>query len=109
MIDELIPNILASLNLPIKFQTYGGVATTYITFFTYLKQGESFSEDTEELSGNYIQVDIWSKERNVTLYEQVKTLIIEAQFKRTDEVELYESDTKIYHKGIRFFYSEEII
>jgi hypothetical protein len=37
----------------------------------------------------------------------VKQLMKEAGFRRTTETDLYEPDTKIYHKVLRFSYVEE--
>lgn len=107
-INKLIIDTLKTLNIPVSFQTYTGVAPVYITFFEYLGQGESFSEDEEESTGHYIQVDIWSKGDYSSVVPLVKSLLKSAGFKRTNETELYEIDTKINHKGVRFFYLEQI-
>lgn len=105
-INNLIIDTLEPLNIPVNFQTYEGTEETYITFFTYLEQGESFADDEEKTTGHYIQVDVWSKGNYNKLVKQVKELLKQVGFKRKYEIELYESDTKIYHKCIRFFYTE---
>ncbi|TCT14576.1 hypothetical protein EDC18_10557 [Natranaerovirga pectinivora] len=107
MINELIINTLKPLNVPIGFQKYTGKKTTYITFNEYNQRGEGFEEDEEIFTGHYIQVDIWSKEDYEELVNKTKALLRDAGFKRLDEVDLYEKDTGLYHKGMRFFYLEE--
>lgn len=106
MINSIVINALSSLNTPVSFQKYSGSATTYITFFEYLGQGESFADNEEKSTGHYIQVDIWSLSDYSTLVNSVLTAMKTAGFKRISEADLYENDTKIYHKPIRFFYLE---
>lgn len=108
-LNKLIIDTLKPLNIPVSFQIYAGTATTYITFIEYLQQGEFFSEDDEELTGHYVQVDVWSKSDYTSIVKQVKELLENVGFKRTNEVDLYESDTKFFHKGIRFFYLEGVV
>lgn len=33
--------------------------------------------------------------------------MLKAGFKRLNEIDFYEEDTKIYHKGLKFYYLEE--
>jgi hypothetical protein len=33
--------------------------------------------------------------------------LLKVGFKRLNEIDLYEEDTKIYHKGLKFYYLEE--
>jgi len=105
-INGIIINALKTLGIPVSFQAYKGTATTYATFFIYLAQGEAWSEDTEDITGHYIQLDIWSKGDYTAVVSLAKTLMLAAGFKRTNETDLYEPDTQTYHKGMRFFYAE---
>ena len=107
-INSTIITALQTLGVPVSFQSYKGTSTTYVTFFEYLQQGESFSEDQEEITGHYLQVDVWSKGNYESIVDQAKVLLKVAGFKRTNEIDLYETDTQTYHKGMRFFYAEEI-
>ncbi|AHM57239.1 hypothetical protein EAL2_c19580 [Peptoclostridium acidaminophilum DSM 3953] len=106
LINKLVIDILKPLGVPVGFQKYTGTAQTYITFHEYLQSGEEFEEDTEAFTGHYVQVDVWSKTDYTALVKNIKALLIIAGFKRLDEVDLYESDTGLYHKGIRLFYLE---
>ena len=107
MINKLIMDTLKPLNVPISFQKSSSKTFPYITFFEYLDQGEVYSDDIENCAGHYIQVDIWSKDDYSTLKEQVVDLLEQQGFKRQSGQDLYETDTQIYHRVIRFFYLEE--
>lgn len=108
MVNSLIINTLQSLDIPVRFQKYTGTASTYITFFTYLNQGEDYSEDDEENTGYYIQLDIWYKTDIGDLPKQIVNLLKEQGFRKLDIRELpYETDTGIYHTVVSLFYLEE--
>ncbi|AJA49530.1 hypothetical protein CPAST_c34690 [Clostridium pasteurianum DSM 525 = ATCC 6013] len=110
MINNFIINSLSSLNIPITFQKYSGTASKYITFFTYLNQGEDFSEDEEESTGHYIQLDIWYKTDIGDLAQQIVNLLKIQGFKKLDIRDMpYEADTGIYHTVVSLFYLEENI
>ena len=98
---------LKSLKIPVSFQRYTGRKDTYITFHEYFAGGEEYEDDNEVLTAHYVQVDIWSKTDYTNIVKEVKEKLIEVGFKRLSEVDLYEKDTRIYHKGIRFYYLEE--
>ncbi|MCH4198532.1 MAG: hypothetical protein LKF87_08195 [Clostridium tyrobutyricum] len=59
------------------------------------------------LTAHYVQVDVWSKTDYINIVKEVKEKLISVGFKRLNEADLYEKDTKIYHKGMRFYYLEE--
>ena len=107
MINSLILEALKPLKIPVSFQKYKGKENTYITFFNYLKQGEEYADNEEKATGYYIQVDVWSKNDYTELVEKVKNAMKAAGFRRTSAVDLFEEDTKIYHKVIRFSYLSE--
>jgi hypothetical protein len=105
-INKLIKDTLEPLNVPCEFETYEGEDDPYITFFCYNEQGEKFADDVEIETGFYIQVDIWSKGNIEQLKVNVIKLLKAAGFKRKTAQDLYESDTQLYHKCIRFFYAQ---
>ncbi|WP_432408638.1 hypothetical protein [Wukongibacter sp. M2B1] len=108
MINKLIKDTLKPLGIPVDFHKRKEKATTYITFFEYLQQGESFSDDDEETTGHYIQVDVWSKVNYNSIVTQVKELLGNVGFRRKSEYDLYEEETSVYHKVLRFFYVENL-
>lgn len=104
MINKLIMDTLKPLNLPVANLRYAGAASTYITFFCYNEQGEAWAENKEIVTGFYMQVDVWSKGDFMAIVDQVKALLEEAGLSRTYATEMFEDDTKIYHKVLRFVY-----
>lgn len=73
-----------------------------ITFFVYNEQGELYADNQELLTGYYIQIDVWSKDNYTNIVYEVMKTMMQAGYRRTSSADLYESDTKIYHKAIRF-------
>lgn len=108
MINKLIIDLLKPLNVPVSFQRYTGKADTYITFHEYFTSGEEYEDDEEALTAHYIQVDVWSKVDYSEVVKKTKELLLKAGLKRLNEIDLYEEDTKIYHKGLKFYYLEEM-
>lgn len=107
MINKLIIDALKPLNIPVSFQKYTGKADTYITFHEYFTSGEEYEDDEVALTAYYIQVDVWSKADYTDVVKRIKELLRRAGFKRLNEADLYEEDTKIYHKGLKLYYLEE--
>ncbi len=107
MISKILLDALTPLKIPVSFQRYSGKAKTYITFHEYLVSGEEYEDDEESLTAHYIQVDVWSKDDYTAIVKNVKELLFNVGFKRLNEIDLYEEETKIYHKGLKFYYLEE--
>lgn len=107
MINKLIIEALKPLKIPVSFQKYSGKESTYITFFNYLEQGEQYADNEEKATGYYIQLDVWSKNDYIELIEKVKDRMRAAGFIRTFAADIFEDDTKIYHKAMRFFIQME--
>lgn len=95
------------LDVPVSFQKYRGTAKKYITYFCYNQQGVDWAENKETATGFYIQIDIWFDTSDYeTLAEQIKTSLEAVGFQGYTAQDLYEHDTKIYHKAIRMNYNE---
>ena len=105
--NKKILEALTPLGVPVKFQKHSGAASQYITFDEYFQTGEAYEDDKESLIGGYLQIDIWSKIDYEVLVIQVKLQMKNAGFTRIDEADLYEPDTGIYHKALRYYYLEE--
>lgn len=74
---------------------------------SYYEMDNSISSkaDDEEYSSNIaIQVDIWAKSSNKcsSLAIEVNSKMEELDFERTLATDLFEQETKIYHKTMRF-------
>jgi len=101
-----LSDILQPTGISVTKLRYSGNDTTYITYFNYNEQGEAFAEDIEIATSYYIQVDIWTKDDFTDLYNQALSLMTQAGYYRTYAYELYESDTQLKHKIVRFQYVE---
>lgn len=106
--NKLIIETLKPLNIPVKFQIYSGSSTPYITFFTTNEVGELYADDKEIATSRYIQLDIFSKESYTELVNKTNKLMKKNGFiRRPAGPEIYEHDTKLYHKILRFFFCIE--
>lgn len=101
-----LSTILAPTGVKVSKLHYNGTDTTYITYFFYNENGEAFAENKEIDTSYFVQVDIWTKGDFTDLAKQVLQLMKEAGYYRIYSTELYENDTKLYHKVIRFQYTE---
>lgn len=107
--NKLIIETLSHLGVPVSFQSYAGDETTYITFSNYLENVESYADNKETTIGYYIQVNVWSKGNYSTLVNNVLEALKQAEFRRTYVTEIYEEDTKIFHKVLRVFKFKEVL
>ena len=101
-INEKVMAALAGVGVPVRFQHYGGEAETYITFFTYLDRPAGYADDREQGTGNYVQVDVWSKGDYTELVQSVYEKMLAAGFVKQSFYDHYEEELRIYHKAMRF-------
>lgn len=80
----------------------------HITFYYMSDEEIDYSEDTNEGEEYYIQVDIWSKEDCFNLKKKVKKLLKKAGFTYFAGDDQYETDTGIYHKATRFYFTMNV-
>lgn len=75
----------------------------YVEYRIVNEEGEEWAENKEIATSYFIQVDIFSKDENYfELEKRIKEHMEDAGFNRTMAVDLYENDTKLYHRAIRF-------
>lgn len=114
MMNKLILDTLkANSNLTklvsdrIYFLKTSSIRYPCLIFSIYNERGELYSDDIEEWTGYYIQIDVYSKSNYSNIVEEVKKSLIGTGFKRKNEYDLWQNDLKLYHKGLRFFYLQE--
>ena len=110
-LSSLILLTLANVGAPVAYYHYTGDESTYVRFFP-MPQTHFSADDDETYTTHYIQVDIFSPGYYLNLVKETKKLLKQAGFRKNFEDELYEKDTKLYHKVLRFYYitkSEEEI
>ncbi len=101
MQNEIL-EILEPLEVEVGFIYVEGNPKKYITFDIYSISPCDFSEDDNESKLYKIQVDIFSIDDLTDLDNEVQSLMKENGFKLVDEAIMYEKETKLYHKGIRY-------
>lgn len=106
-LNSLIINTLRPLGVPVAFLRYTGKKTTYITFFEFNQRSALSGDDAEKATAYSIQVDIWSQGNYLNLVKQVKEAMTQAGFRRTFEMDMYESDANYYHKVVRFSFAKK--
>lgn len=107
-LNNLILNTLQPLNVPVAFLNYTGTDRPYIRFLELDQRSALDCDDEEKETGHAIQVDVFHTENYNNLVDQVKQKLKEVGFTRSSEQDFYETDTKLYHKVIRFSYYEEV-
>lgn len=106
-INNEIITALNGIKVPVSFQTSKSEKYPYITFFTYLDRPTLHSDDKEIITGHFIQIDIWSKTDYTNLAKEVHQSMLAANFIKQRYFDLYEKDTKVYHKVMRFLKEDE--
>ncbi len=107
--EELIYNALSPLEYPVRYGWYDeGLNQTHVTYFIVLETLDDYEDDDEATVNYTVQVDSWSKEDDREIIKQIKKLMKANGFTMIDKNDFFETDTKIYHKAIRFNYYEEV-
>ena len=113
-IIEKIDKILSDVLEPLGIQSFYGwydkdINETHVTFTLISDNEDNYSDDEAESVNYLIQIDIWSKENmedlKKTIKDAMKTL---DNCTYSNGADLYEDDTQIYHKALRFNVLEAI-
>lgn len=115
--NELIESILADftvdgVKIPVSFMFYEGHGEPYIV---YMQQDadNSFSGD-DDLLGYvmYYDFDVYSRGNYLAIIEELKRVLKEHGFiwqPSKSSVDMFETDTKYYHKTMNFAFMKEEI
>ncbi|OJF17781.1 MAG: hypothetical protein A6D91_09920 [Bacillaceae bacterium G1] len=79
-----------------------GTPEPYVTFFELVNVDELYADDQAHGSEIHFQVDVWSKGNTGPIAVEVNKTMETLGFYRTGAVDLYEDDTKTYHKALRY-------
>lgn len=74
----------------------------YVEYEFYDENGADYSENQETATNYYIQIDIFSNGDYTELETKIKEKMISEGFTRGMAADMYEKDTKLYHKAMRF-------
>ena len=108
-IDEKLGTVLDG-NIDYFYGWYDeNINKPHVTFTIIEDTEEDFSDNTAECISTEFQIDIWISEDNMQDYDiEQLTKEIKKAIKMLDRctykygANLYEKDTKIYHKSLRF-------
>lgn len=81
----------------------------YVEYAIYDEEGALYAEGEEIATDYYAQVDIYSKGDYSAVEEAIKTKMKDAGFARSGGADLYEDDTKFYHKAMRFNFTTNTV
>lgn len=80
----------------------------YVTYFEVTNTEAESADDEEYADEVEIQVDIWTKGSTITIAKEVQRIMRKLGFRHQALADDYDPDTKIIHKPIRFFITQEI-
>ena len=106
-----IESTLSSLGVPVSFMFYEGNATTYVTYMQLDKDNALAYEDEVRGCVQYYDFDVYSKGNYLTVVSNLINLMVEAGWTyqpSRDSPDMYERDTKYYHKTICFAKESEV-
>jgi hypothetical protein len=73
-----------------------------LTYYEYSNRAEDYADDEELSSEIRIVIDVWSKTSTTDIAIKIVEIMESIGFRREDARDLYEDDTKVYHKYLRF-------
>jgi hypothetical protein len=117
--NELIETILANfrvdgVNIPVAYMFYEGHGEPYITYMQENADGSVSGDD--ELIGyvDYYDFDVYATGKNGGLYtkiiDELKAILKANDFvwqPSRSSMDMYETDTKYYHKTLNFAFMKE--
>ena len=106
LIEEIFSNFtVGGKIIPISFLNYTGNSDVYLTYYTWYDKPENFYDDENHAEIAFGTIDIYSKGNYKPIEKALKALLESAGFmwevERTSE-DMYEDDTKYYHKTLCF-------
>ncbi len=77
----------------------------YIEYEFYDESGNTWEEGEEISTDYYLQIDIFSKGSYTSLENIIKEKMKDAGFERSMAADLFEKDTQLFHKAMRFIFT----
>lgn len=107
--ESELKKILSKLKVPVAHFKYKGKETTYVVW-TLLDEEPIFSSDDEiQYSKVPVDIDIYSESNYLNLMSSVKEIMKENEWAWDgDSTEMYEEDTKLYHRTCTFVKERKI-
>ena len=96
-----------NVKIPISFLRYDGNSNTYITYMENYKEVELNADNELQYYVVYYDFDVYSKGNYLEVIKELKRILEENNFTwqpENDSSDMYEDDTKFYHKTVCFSY-----
>ncbi len=100
---------ILKLDVPVAHLKYKGKEKTYVVW-TLLDEEPSFSSDDEiQYSVIPVDIDIYSESNYLSLMSSIKKIMKDNEWIWDgDSIEMYEEDTKLYHRTCTFIKERKI-
>lgn len=107
--ESEIKKILSKLKVPVAHLKYKGKEKTYVVW-TILDEEPIFSSDDEiQYSEVPVDIDIYSESNYLSIMSSIKKIMKENEWIWDgDSIEMYEEDTKLYHRTCTFIKERKI-
>lgn len=94
---------ILKLDVPVAHLKYKGKEKTYVVWSIIDEQPISASEDEIDYSEVIVDIDIYSEGNHLKLMSSIKKIMKENEWIWDgDSSEMYEEDTKLYHRTCTF-------
>lgn len=110
--NEEIETLLSGLGVPVAFMFYDGNAESYITYMQLDKDNVLAGDDEVLGCVQYYDFDVYSKGNYFNVISNLINIMTAAGWTyqpSRDSPDLYERDTKFYHKTICLAKESEVI
>ena len=107
-----IETLLSDLGVPVAFMFYDGNADTYVTYMQLDKDNTLAGDDEVIGCVQYYDFDIYSKGNYLNVIENLIDIMVAAGWAyqpSRDSPDLYERDTKFFHKTICLAKESEVV
>ncbi|WP_067924876.1 DUF3168 domain-containing protein [Alicyclobacillus shizuokensis] len=105
--DDQLTSLLGGKHV---YQITAPDATVFprITFFEVNNLDANYANDGPTSARVSLQVDVWSKTNYSAIVQRVNEVMESLGFIRYYSTDLYEPDTSVYHKALRYQISKEV-
>lgn len=110
--NQEIETLLNNLGVPVSFMFYEGNADTYITYMELDKDNSIAGDDQVIGCVEYYDFDVYSKGNYLTVISDLIDTMVAAGWTyqpSRDSPDMYERDTKFFHKTICLAKESEVI
>lgn len=105
LMDKEITDLTADKT--VYFSHANSAKPPYVEYMITNEYGSAYAENKETATNYTVQIDVFSSGDYGALEDVIKSKMIDANFDRSMSADLYEEQTGLYHKAMRFIYTSE--